>query len=53
MCDLYLVLYMFLYVYVAYSSNAVVKSWLAPGCPCGISNRRHMSNMMRLLLVSQ
>jgi hypothetical protein len=30
MCDLYLALYMFLYVYVAYLDNAGVKSWLAP-----------------------
>jgi hypothetical protein len=32
MCDLHLALYMFLYVYVAYTSNAAAKSWLPPGC---------------------
>jgi hypothetical protein len=41
MCDLYLTLYMFLSVYVAYPDNAPVKSCLAPGynqqsgCPWG------------------
>jgi hypothetical protein len=31
MCDLHLDLYMFLYVYIAYSDNAAAKSWLAVG----------------------
>jgi hypothetical protein len=59
MCDLHLSLYMFLYVYVAYSDNVAIKSKLAlgcslqPGCPRGTLNRRHVSNMVRLLLVPQ
>jgi hypothetical protein len=62
MCDLHLVLYMFLYVYVTYPDNAAVNSYLAPECSrqsgcsyvCGgASNRRHTYNRVRLLLVSQ
>jgi hypothetical protein len=44
MCDLHLAIYMILYVYVAYPDNVAAKSWLAPGCPWGASNRRCMSN---------
>jgi hypothetical protein len=50
---------MLLYVYVAYLGNAATKSWLAPGCsrqpgcPWGASNRRCVSNRVRLLLVSE
>jgi hypothetical protein len=61
MCDLYLNMYMLLYVYVAYPSNGIVKSGLPPGCSRqlgyswgrGASNRTCASNKVCLLLMPQ
>jgi hypothetical protein len=57
MCDLFLTLYMFLYVYVAVCVISILAVWL-PNLGYhqdarGASNRRCVSNRVHLLLVPQ